>query len=492
MNIKPGKFLEFYCFIMYLFKVKFNRIFFHKIIKSSTNISILQSILEYDKHTLMRFFATFIFSLNIFIAFLGVCSSAPCQITSVSGDLMFEIQTIKNNMPNSQSEGFVKPTSIELNRWHELMVALFEIKVETVDSLIQVYFPFYKLFRFTDIGLNDNVYYLLKEKIPVTKGWGTFIINPDFVRPIAIEIPHPVYDLNTHAEGTDIFRRTGAMVLIMAGTHRCANSEQSPCDGSFSGCGGTRYAISDMAHYVQSPFQIAHETLYELFSETYSFSIHGHSRESCEDIFLSNGHITDSKNLLYDLKSSLLTSGGLSVAVAGDGTSSCVLIGSTNVQGRFTNRSTAPCTIKASSTNGYFIHVEQRRRVRESFSLYSKLISAINQNISSITSVEEKDISDSESAIVPTPIRLYPNPFHNKASIDYQLFSSDYVSLKVFNLRGQVVRVLEDNVYKDNGVYNMFWDGRNHANILLPNGFYFVQLLAGLTVSNTKVLLMRK
>ncbi len=395
-------------------------------------------------------------------------------------------------MPSSQTEGFIKPTNQELNNWQDLFELLLNIKIEKADSLIQENFSFYQLSRFTDTGFNGNIYFLLKEKNPVTKGWGTFIVNPNNTRPICFEIPHPAYDLNTHIEGTELFRRTNARFLIMAGTHRCANSEVSPCDGSFSGCNGSRYAISDMAHTVLSPFQIAHETFYELFPNDYSFSIHGNSRSSCEDIFLSNGRSNNSKTLLFDIKNSLLAQGGLSVAVAGDGTSSCSLVGSTNVQGRFTNGSTAPCTMAASTANGNFIHVEQRRRVRDNFSLYTKLIDAINQKIDISTTVNEDPLNSlEETSIIPNQVSLFPNPFQSEANVEYHLPSNAYVSIKVYNLRGQVIRVLEDMIYRDKGVYRIKWDGRNQLNMPLPNGIYFVQLFTGKTNSVSKLFLLK-
>ena len=141
-----------------------------------------------------------------------------------------------------------------------------------------------------------------------------------------------------------------------------------------------RYPVSDMAHFVASVFQITHEAVSEYASQIYSLSIHGHNRPECEDIFISSGLSGGSKQMLFDLKFNLNNT-GLTVAVAGDSSSHCPLVGSTNVQGRFINGSAQPCTVPGVTPTGYFIHIEQSRLVRDNSSEYSKLIEAIRLTI---------------------------------------------------------------------------------------------------------------
>lgn len=428
----------------------------------------------------------------IFSFIITRITPTQAQIVDLSGDLLDQVQTIRNNMPGAGSEGFVKPTNEELDDWRNLITNLIDGRYTTADSLVHANFPFYQLFRFTDTGFNDQIYYLLRENFPVTKGWGTFIINPNFERQICIEIPHPIYDINTYSEGTNIFRRTGSRFLIMAGTHRCANAEISPCDGTFHGCGDDRYPVSDMAHFAASPFQVTHETIFEKNVQIYAFNIHGHGRDDCEDIFLSNGHKTQSKPILFNIKASLLASGGVSVAVAGDGTSSCPLVGSNNVQGRFTNNAPDPCTEAASATTGYFIHVEQTRRVRDSFSLYSKFINAINDNIGRVTSVNGKEsVYGGNPPLTPNLFSIFPNPFFTASTISYELLERSRVSLKIYNLKGQVVRVLERNLFKEKGLYQMQWDGTDEYGKPLPSGIYFVEFSVGKSLNRARLTLLR-
>ena len=243
--------------------------------------------------------------------------------SDVSGDLVTEVAAIRAGMPGRDSEGFVKPTFTELAQWQTLIAALWERQWTTASNLVATNFPSYELVRFTDTGFSNRVYYLLREKLPVTKGWGSVIINPQFERDLAIEAPHPVYDTGTSTESADVFRRTGARLFLLAGTHRCANAEVSPCDGTGTACTDGRYHVSDMAHYMATCFQTTHELATVNSASLYSISVHGHSSTSCPDVFLSNGHGTDTTPLLGAIKASVLAAGSLTVAESGDGSSDC-------------------------------------------------------------------------------------------------------------------------------------------------------------------------
>jgi len=311
---------------------------------------------------------------------LNCSTNQTTQLEELSGDLIVHIENIVLQMPGRTSEGFVKPTAGQLNKWRNLIVLFLDGNLDEVQSIIDTEFPFYHLLRYRDTGFASGVYYLPEEKLPIEKGWGTYVLNSNPKRAICVQSPHPLYDINTHIETAGIFRRSGTLFFMMAGTHRCANFEVSQCDGTFRGCGGDRYPVSDMAHVVTSVFQVTHEVVSEYESQIYSFSIHGHNSPECEDVFISNGLGGGPKQILFDLEVNLKNT-GLTVVVAGDSVSHCPLVGSTNVQGRFINGSAQPCTSPGVTPAGYFIHIEQSRLVRDNFSEYSKLIEAIRLTI---------------------------------------------------------------------------------------------------------------
>jgi|GEM_PF-5691150 len=68
---------------------------------------------------------------------------------------------------------------------------------------------------------------------------------------------------------------------------------------------------------------------------------------------------------------------------------------------------------------------------------------------------------------------LYPNPFNSSTTVRYDLPLPARVRIRVFNIRGQVVRSLFDGNQKP-GVHRIIWDGRDHYNRLVPSGVYFV------------------
>ena len=64
----------------------------------------------------------------------------------------------------------------------------------------------------------------------------------------------------------------------------------------------------------------------------------------------------------------------------------------------------------------------------------------------------------------------YPNPFNPSTSISYQLPAGGYVTLKVYDMLGKVVKTLV-NEYKTEGKYSVNFDGSN-----LSSGIYFYSI----------------
>jgi N-acetylneuraminic acid mutarotase len=90
------------------------------------------------------------------------------------------------------------------------------------------------------------------------------------------------------------------------------------------------------------------------------------------------------------------------------------------------------------------------------------------------TSVEEV----SEATAVPSGYALsqnYPNPFNPQTRIKYQLPHADKVMLKVYNIVGQAICTLVDEV-KPAGSYEVVWDGRDNTGHRLASGMYLYQL----------------
>jgi hypothetical protein len=75
-------------------------------------------------------------------------------------------------------------------------------------------------------------------------------------------------------------------------------------------------------------------------------------------------------------------------------------------------------------------------------------------------------------------VRCFPNPFNPAATIAYNLPHAGRASLKVYDLRGRLVRVLLDDV-RPAGPGQVVWDGRDGDGAAVASGIYFHELMAG-------------
>jgi len=85
-----------------------------------------------------------------------------------------------------------------------------------------------------------------------------------------------------------------------------------------------------------------------------------------------------------------------------------------------------------------------------------------------------------------------PNPLNPSTTINYSIPGSGALSarLEVFNLRGQLVKVLVDRVHEP-GDYRVFWDGKNIRGREVSSGVYFYRLRAGENKSMKKMVVLR-
>ena len=84
----------------------------------------------------------------------------------------------------------------------------------------------------------------------------------------------------------------------------------------------------------------------------------------------------------------------------------------------------------------------------------------------------------------------YPNPFNPGTRIDYQIFSSGYITLTIFNMRGENVRTVFKSI-RSAGSYSLFWNGTDNSGKPLPSGHYFYQLKNNETVETKKMILLK-
>ncbi|MFA7030214.1 MAG: choice-of-anchor J domain-containing protein, partial [Candidatus Cloacimonadaceae bacterium] len=105
--------------------------------------------------------------------------------------------------------------------------------------------------------------------------------------------------------------------------------------------------------------------------------------------------------------------------------------------------------------------------------------------------VEATPLEDPTVPVLATELQgNYPNPFNPETTIRYSVKETVPVTIEVYNLKGQLVRTLVNEV-KTAGNYSVVWNGRDSHNQPVSSGVYFYKMNAG-KYSNTKKMIMMK
>lgn len=194
-------------------------------------------------------------------------------------------------------------------------------------------------------------------------GHALFAVRTLAARPLILGAPHVWLEVGVLEEAVATFEQVHGRALIVTGNHRCSNDTPAGCDGTTSVCGGSEpYRESDMAHVVDSHYQVAHEVLAAHFADDWVMSMHGFWMTG---VSVSNGtHAPTEPGTPV-----ALFAGALVDALPGEYVTACSsgteaprdvrYCGTTNVQGRHVNGSPDPCNTEAAEAVERFIHLEQ-------------------------------------------------------------------------------------------------------------------------------------
>jgi hypothetical protein len=104
-----------------------------------------------------------------------------------------------------------------------------------------------------------------------------------------------------------------------------------------------------------------------------------------------------------------------------------------------------------------------------------------------IVSVEETpELTPKEFALAQN----YPNPFNPETKIDFSAPVASPVRLSIYNMRGELVRVLVDENYGP-GVYTAVWNGLDNDGATMPSGIYVYRIQIGDWSASKKLLLVK-
>ena len=91
--------------------------------------------------------------------------------------------------------------------------------------------------------------------------------------------------------------------------------------------------------------------------------------------------------------------------------------------------------------------------------------------------ITDQVLSGADDVIVKSSYSLqnYPNPFNPQTTILYDLPSVGKVSLCIYNIKGQKVKTLVDEIQEE-GIYHIIWDGSDKNRHKVASGVYFYKL----------------
>ena len=83
----------------------------------------------------------------------------------------------------------------------------------------------------------------------------------------------------------------------------------------------------------------------------------------------------------------------------------------------------------------------------------------------------------SEFSTLPEQFKVsqnYPNPFNPVTKITIALPKEAYITVDIYNILGERVKRLVNNVLTSEGYHEFSWNGKNEHNFLVSSGIYFL------------------
>lgn len=102
-------------------------------------------------------------------------------------------------------------------------------------------------------------------------------------------------------------------------------------------------------------------------------------------------------------------------------------------------------------------------------------------------------VDNNENSVNPVVTALgdnYPNPFNPETTISFNMKNAGQVSLNVYNIKGQKVKALVNEV-KEAGTHTVVWNGKDNSGAQVASGVYFYRMTNGNYTSTKKMVLMK-
>lgn len=257
-------------------------------------------------------------------------SSPPGTTLLPAGDtvsLPALVDRVLEAMPGRASNGYRTPEPRERELFLDVVEAAAGGDAAQADSALAALR--YDARRLVGARSGDSLL-VVAERIPVRRGWGTFVLRLSRPTPADVHVDHPLHDLDTPDVGLLLYRSCRCRWLFVAGAHRYANPDDA----------------SDMARSEESVFQGLWERVagsVGVAVSVHGFAAGGHDEPiSRSDVVLSNGGTDTGRGLAATdaarrLRDSMRAE-EWTVGLAGDDPGYEDLAGTVNPQGQYANR----------------------------------------------------------------------------------------------------------------------------------------------------------
>ena len=102
-------------------------------------------------------------------------------------------------------------------------------------------------------------------------------------------------------------------------------------------------------------------------------------------------------------------------------------------------------------------------------------------------------IGETDEPLLPSATKLfnnYPNPFNPETTISFNLAEQGFVTIEVFNIRGQKVKTVVKDAFVP-GHHSVVWDGTDRKGNPVSSGMYFYRMNSQDHFSTKKMLLLK-
>ena len=275
------------------------------------------------------------------------------------GRLSQVIAKIVGAMPERESEGYVRPSRRQASEFADLASAMEAGDLERASRSAAALD--YTLVWYEDTSTGRRLLMAREEEVPTReakRGWGTIVVDPGGTD-VIIEVPHPLFDIDTSDVGVELFKATKAKALLLSGAHRYSWADER----------------ADVAHTPGTAFDAAHGALLPARFVVQPHGFHAREDDRYPDVVLSAGVAPAPAGVRSVYRS--MNSAGIDIGLFDGGSRYEDLAGTTNLQG-----------ISTREAGGEFVHVELARHVRTDQAKRSKVVETLARALAHSAGVE--------------------------------------------------------------------------------------------------------